>query len=170
MSARPPPNPTSAAQTAPRSASSTAFPWASRTASPSRTNAVPAPRKFSKTSRRSTMRPSLQNSGTRDSFRSEEPTWTNSPWAPPAKTPRFRKPATRAIPTVFRRGGRCRRSPRRACIRHRRFHPAALRLLRSRRTQADLWTRLPLRSRRICFVPRPDRPHHQDSGRFRHHA
>ena len=72
----------------------------SKIVSLSKMNAAPALPKSWKTSNPSTIPLPLQISEKPVSFPSEEPTWTNLPWVPPAKTPLIRRPATPGTLTV----------------------------------------------------------------------
>jgi hypothetical protein len=58
----------------------------------------------------------------------------------------------------FRRRRRRRDGAHRYRLRHRRLDPPARGVLRPGRREADLWTRVALRSGRVRVEPRPDRP------------
>src|SRR5438105_2525647 len=71
---------------------------------------------------------------------------------------------------IKRRIGRSRRRGyciRRAWHRHRWIDSSARRTVRNSRVQAQLWPRLALRSRRLCFLPRSDRTANENCTRLR---
>ena len=117
---------------------------------------------------RPTTRRSSRGCASRGRSSSASPTPTSSRWARRPRTRPSAPPATRGTPTAFpaaARGGSAAavaagEAIARPRLRHRRLDPAAGRILRRRRPQADLRPRLALRPDRVRQQPRPDRPVH----------
>ena len=138
----------------------------SRTTSGSRAGRRPAPRgSCAASGRPRTRRPSLGCAGPGRSS-SAARTWTSSRWAPRRRTARCTRretPGTRRASLEARRAEARPRSRRVSCPAGigsdtGGIDPPAGGLLRRRRVQAHVRPRLPVRSRRVRVLARPDRP------------